>query len=262
MGSDFTLMGEHTWSQVRLVEEELTYGSLGEAYEANCARYGREVDLPIVLFKRRCSNQNGQLVHDPTQEMRLSVSLAALYCADLPACQSLLMQSHNMWVLQASLITSSVLSSQAGGTYLLKHIVQRSVALCDQHNICSCFAGLHIDNESLHNTRFAAQHHRCVQAYEEVKAKVVSETIFSQFMYKILPSCNHLFVFKKQLCSQMALSGAFPTLHTGEASTVDTTLWHAYAISSVMSDMAWTPCQPLCTGCRWAQAISDMSLLS
>ena len=58
---------------MRLVEEGSSYGSYGEAYEANCARYGREVDLPIVHFKRRCCNQAGQLIHDPTQELRLAV---------------------------------------------------------------------------------------------------------------------------------------------------------------------------------------------
>ena len=60
---------------MRLVEEESSYGSYGEAYEANCARYGREVDLPIVLFKRRCCNAAGQLVHDPIQELRMGVIL-------------------------------------------------------------------------------------------------------------------------------------------------------------------------------------------
>ena len=55
------------------MEEESSYGSYGEAYEANCARYGREVDLPIVLFKRRCCNLAGQLIHDPAQELRMAV---------------------------------------------------------------------------------------------------------------------------------------------------------------------------------------------
>ena len=49
-----------------------------------------------------------------------------------------------------------------------------------------------------------------MQAYREVEQKLVSETIFSQFMYKILPTCNHLFIFKKQFCAQLALSGAAP----------------------------------------------------
>ena len=46
-----------------------------------------------------------------------------------------------------------------------------------------------------------------MQAYREVETKMVSETIFSQFIYKMLPTCNHLFVFKKQFCAQLALSG-------------------------------------------------------
>ena len=42
-----------------------------------------------------------------------------------------------------------------------------------------------------------------------MESRLVSETIFSQFMYKILPTCNHLFIFKKQFCAQLALSGEF-----------------------------------------------------
>jgi hypothetical protein len=37
----------------------------------------------------------------------------------------------------------------------------------------------------------------------------VSENIFSQYMYKTLPTCNQLWLFKKYFCSQMALSGEF-----------------------------------------------------
>jgi transformation/transcription domain-associated protein len=46
-----------------------------------------------------------------------------------------------------------------------------------------------------------------VQAYQEIESRLVSETVFSQYMYKTLPSCNHLWAFKKQFCCQMALSG-------------------------------------------------------
>lgn len=45
------------------------------------------------------------------------------------------------------------------------------------------------------------------QAYQEIEQRLVSETVFSQYMYKTLPSCNHLWAFKKQFCCQMALSG-------------------------------------------------------
>lgn len=36
---------------------------------------------------------------------------------------------------------------------------------------------------------------------------MVSENIFSQYMYKTLPTSNQLWLFKKYFCSQMALSG-------------------------------------------------------
>ena len=46
------------------------------------------------------------------------------------------------------------------------------------------------------------------QAYHEIEARLVTETVFSQYMYKTLPTSNHLWAFKKQFCVQMALSGA------------------------------------------------------
>ena len=58
---------------MRLVEEDCSYCSYGEAYEVNCARYGREVDTPIVAFKRKCCNAQGQLMLDPDNHIRLGV---------------------------------------------------------------------------------------------------------------------------------------------------------------------------------------------
>ena len=46
------------------------------------------------------------------------------------------------------------------------------------------------------------------QAYHEIETRLVTETVFSQYMYKTLPTSNHLWAFKKQFCTQMALSGA------------------------------------------------------
>jgi hypothetical protein len=37
------------------VEEGPGFTSYAEAYDINCTRYGREGDLPIVHFKKRCS---------------------------------------------------------------------------------------------------------------------------------------------------------------------------------------------------------------
>jgi len=103
------------WPQVRLLEEEPSYCSCGEAYEVNCARYGREPDLPIIHFKDQCCGPNGQLLQDPNGELRL-------------------------------------------------------------------------------------------KAYQAIESGVVSENVLSQYMYKTLPTCNHLWTFKKQFCSQMSLS--------------------------------------------------------
>ncbi len=47
-----------------------------------------------------------------------------------------------------------------------------------------------------------------MQAYHEIETRLVTETVFSQYMYKTLPTSNHLWAFKKQFCTQMALSGA------------------------------------------------------
>lgn len=47
-----------------------------------------------------------------------------------------------------------------------------------------------------------------MQAFEEIETKVVSENVFSQFMYKSLPSPQSLWVLKRYMCVQTALSGA------------------------------------------------------
>jgi transformation/transcription domain-associated protein len=61
---------------VRLVEEEVSYCSYGEAYEVNCARYGREADMPIAHFKKRCCSPEGHLITDPKGEIRLQARAA------------------------------------------------------------------------------------------------------------------------------------------------------------------------------------------
>jgi hypothetical protein len=45
--------------QVRLFEEEPSYCSYGEAYDINCARFGREPDMPIAHFKKRLAAPDG-----------------------------------------------------------------------------------------------------------------------------------------------------------------------------------------------------------
>lgn len=45
-----------------------------------------------------------------------------------------------------------------------------------------------------------------LQAYNEITKNVVNDNVFSQYMYKTLPSGNHLWTFKKQFAIQLALS--------------------------------------------------------
>ncbi|KAG6555625.1 hypothetical protein Mapa_002860 [Marchantia paleacea] len=105
------------WPQVRLVEDDLMYSTFGEVYEINCARYGREADLPITHFKERLNQAiTQQLTNDAVVELRL-------------------------------------------------------------------------------------------HTYNEITTNFVSENVFSQYMYKTLPTCNHLWTFKKQFAVQLALSG-------------------------------------------------------
>ena len=55
------------------MEEDASYTSYGEAYEVNCARYGREPDAPIVHFKKRICDPSGQLQRDVAVELRQQV---------------------------------------------------------------------------------------------------------------------------------------------------------------------------------------------
>lgn len=48
-----------TCVQVRLFEEHPSTCSYNEAYEINCARFGREPDMPIVHFKKRLALPDG-----------------------------------------------------------------------------------------------------------------------------------------------------------------------------------------------------------
>jgi transformation/transcription domain-associated protein len=102
------------------MQEEPSFCTYYEAYEINCARYGREADLPIMWYKRQCSLANGQFRPDADGHIRI-VAFAA---------------------------------------------------------ICE---------------------------------KLVSENVFSQYIYKTLPTGNHLWAFKKVLCMQLALSGELLT---------------------------------------------------
>lgn len=107
----------------RLFEEDPSFITYGEAYDVNLLRYGRESDVPINVFKKRCANAAGDMTPHPTAE----------------------------------------------------HIAE-------------------------------AAEKRLV-AYHDVCERIVSENVFAQYVYKSLPSSNHLWAFKKTLCMHTALAG-------------------------------------------------------
>lgn len=49
-----------------------------------------------------------------------------------------------------------------------------------------------------------------LQAYQEVAKHYVHDSLFSSYIHKVQPDCNHLWIFKKQLCISLALSGIPP----------------------------------------------------
>lgn len=48
------------------MEEAPSYCTYHEAYEVNCARYGREPDMPIIVFKQRCADSRGMVPPEPS----------------------------------------------------------------------------------------------------------------------------------------------------------------------------------------------------
>ncbi|XP_010268349.1 PREDICTED: transformation/transcription domain-associated protein-like [Nelumbo nucifera] len=104
------------WSQVRMVEDDLMYGTFLEVYENHCARNNREADLPITHFKEQLNQAiSGQVSPEAVVDLRL-------------------------------------------------------------------------------------------QAYNDITKNLVTDNIFSQYMYKTLLTGNHLWAFKKQFAVQLALS--------------------------------------------------------
>ncbi|GIL45633.1 hypothetical protein Vafri_2841, partial [Volvox africanus] len=65
------------WVQVRLMEEAPSYCTYHEAYEVNCARYGREPDMPIIAFKNRCADSRGQVSADVAQRHQVFTEVCA-----------------------------------------------------------------------------------------------------------------------------------------------------------------------------------------
>eukprot|EP00884_Botryococcus_braunii_P021979 jgi/Botrbrau1/8465/Bobra.0237s0082.1 len=108
----FTPVVVNVLSTVRLVEDDPSNVTYGEAYEVNNTRYGREPDLAITHFKKRIAEAG---IHGDTIETRL-------------------------------------------------------------------------------------------KAYEEIETRLVTESVFSQYMYKTFTAPAHIWCFKRYFCVQLALS--------------------------------------------------------
>ncbi len=66
---------------------------------------------------------------------------------------------------------------------------------------------LNLWQHTQHTVKFLTARPSLLQAYRDIETSIVTENVFSQYMYKTLPTCSHLWNFKKQFCSQLALSG-------------------------------------------------------
>ncbi|GFR40173.1 hypothetical protein Agub_g730, partial [Astrephomene gubernaculifera] len=105
------------WVQVRLMEEAPAACTLHEAYEVNCARYGREPDMPIVAFKQRCADPRGQVLTDASS-LPLRQQTFADVCAHIVnenvfsqfAYKSLPSATH-LWAFKKQLCAQTALSA-------------------------------------------------------------------------------------------------------------------------------------------------------
>lgn len=104
------------WQSIRLVEDDPATITYGEAYELNCARYGRDPERPITAFREKLAEVAAAAAANP---------------------------------------------------------------------------------EAKTDPR--------LEAFKYVEAKHVNENIFSQFVYKTIPNCDEMAVFKRQLLGQVAL---------------------------------------------------------
>eukprot|EP00239_Pterosperma_sp_CCMP1384_P010828 CAMPEP_0197867066 /NCGR_PEP_ID=MMETSP1438-20131217/44556_1 /TAXON_ID=1461541 /ORGANISM="Pterosperma sp., Strain CCMP1384" /LENGTH=398 /DNA_ID=CAMNT_0043485685 /DNA_START=424 /DNA_END=1620 /DNA_ORIENTATION=+ len=105
------------WSQVRLFEEEPSYSSYGETYEINCARYGREADIPVTFFKDALNVVFTKEVQgDQEKELRLNTYREVIisgYVSDNVFSQFLyktLAQGNHLWMFKKQFMAQWALS--------------------------------------------------------------------------------------------------------------------------------------------------------
>lgn len=70
-----------------------------------------------------------------------------------------------------------------------------------------------------------------------IEAEIVNDQVFSQFIYKIIPDKVHMWTFKKQLNTQMALSGAPLLCPTAVRISISCSISPAQCLSAHLHDL-------------------------
>lgn len=105
------------WSQVRMVEDDLTYSTFLEVYENHCARNNKEADQPITYFKEQLNQAiSGQISPEAVVDLRLQAYnyITKDYVFDSIFSQYMyktLLSGNHMWAFKKQFAIQLALSS-------------------------------------------------------------------------------------------------------------------------------------------------------
>ncbi|KAJ0907922.1 putative non-specific serine/threonine protein kinase [Helianthus annuus] len=105
------------WSQVRMVEDDLTYSTFLEVYENHCSRNNKEADQPIAYFKEQLNQAiSGQISPETVVDLRLQAynHITKDYVFDSIFSQYMyktLLNGNHMWAFKKQFAIQLALSS-------------------------------------------------------------------------------------------------------------------------------------------------------
>ncbi|KAK9062066.1 hypothetical protein SSX86_019251 [Deinandra increscens subsp. villosa] len=105
------------WSQVRMVEDDLTYSTFLEVYENHCSRNNKEADQPIAYFKEQLNQAiSGQIPPETVVDLRLQAynHITKDYVFDSIFSQYMyktLLSGNHMWAFKKQFAIQLALSS-------------------------------------------------------------------------------------------------------------------------------------------------------
>ncbi|XP_076887806.1 uncharacterized protein LOC143538050 [Bidens hawaiensis] len=105
------------WSQVRMVEDDLTYSTFLEVYENHCSRNNKEADQPIAYFKEQLNQAiSGQISPETVVDLRLQAynHITKDYVFDNIFSQYMyktLLSGNHMWAFKKQFAIQLALSS-------------------------------------------------------------------------------------------------------------------------------------------------------